>query len=96
MQLPMNRQTDEQIPYPEWQEPFLQALLELDEEKLRERVVAAEVAISHRLNAIAHDPLQQTERQAIEDALSSLRILKRTSMPPMRIGAIDGERGSTA
>lgn len=79
MRLPENERTDEQIPYPEWQKPFLQALLELDEEKLSERVAAAEAAISKRLQVIAYDPLQQMERHAIEDALSSLRILKRTS-----------------
>lgn len=96
MEPPMNRRTDEPIPYPEWQNSFLQALLELDQEKLRDRVAAAEAAISHRLEAIAHDPLQQEERQAIEDALSSLRILKRTSMPSLRSEAIAGDAGTAA
>lgn len=79
MQLSNNKKTDEHIPYPEWQKPLLQALLELDEKKLGERVAAAEAAISKRLQVIAYDPLRQMERHAIEDALSSLRILKRTS-----------------
>jgi hypothetical protein len=78
MQLSDDKKTDEQIPYPEWQKPFEQALLELDEEKLSERVAAAESAIFRRLQVIAYDPLQHAERHAIEDALSSLRILKRT------------------
>jgi hypothetical protein len=48
---------------------------------LSERVAAAEAAISNRLQVIADDPFQQAERNAITDALSSLRILKRTSAP---------------
>jgi hypothetical protein len=83
MKLSENKQTDERIPYPEWQEPFRQALLELDENRLSERVAAAEAAISNRLEVIEDDPLQQAERNAITDALSSLRILKRTSGPTM-------------
>jgi hypothetical protein len=39
--------------YPEWQNEFRAALLELDTEKLRERVAAAETAIFNRLQAIS-------------------------------------------
>ncbi len=97
MALHMNRQTDEQVPYPEWQKPLLQALLELDDEKLKKRVADAEAAISRRLDVIARDPQQQTERQAIEDALASLRILRKISDSPTVDGANrpkDGEVGS--
>jgi hypothetical protein len=61
--------------YPEWQNEFRAALLELDTEKLRERVAAAETAIFNRLQAISQGS-NTAERQAIEDALARLRVLK--------------------
>jgi hypothetical protein len=64
--------------YPEWQDEFRAALLELDTEKLRERVAAAETAIFNRLQAISRSSDAHAERQAIEDALASLRVLKTT------------------
>ena len=68
------------ILYPEWQRDYQAALLELDREKLRERVEAAETAIFKRLQAISQSPENQAERQAIEDALAGLRVLKRESL----------------
>jgi len=65
------------ILYPEWQNELRAALLELDREKLRERIATAGAAIFKRLQAISHDPNHITERQTIEDALTSLRVLKR-------------------
>ena len=79
MQLSNERKTDEGIRYPEWQEPYQQALLEPDEEQLSARVAAAEMAISNRLRALAGNSNHHAERQAIEDALASLRVLKRIS-----------------
>jgi hypothetical protein len=69
--------TDEDIRCAEWREPYQQALLELDQKKLSERIAAVETAISNRLRAIAGDSNHHAERQAIDDALSSLRVLKR-------------------
>ena len=80
MQLPKETKTVEGIRYPEWQKPYQQALLELDQEKLRDRIAAAETAISNRLRALAGDSNHHAERQASEDALSSLRVLKRNRL----------------
>ena len=55
------------ILYPEWQNEYQVALLELDRKKLLERVKAAESAIFNRIQAIS--PTLAVERQAIEDAL---------------------------
>jgi hypothetical protein len=66
-----------QILYPEWQADYQAALVELDPQKLPERVQAAETAIFKRLQAISQNTDNQAERQAIEDALASLRVLKR-------------------
>ena len=63
--------------YPEWQNLLLEALVELDTDKLKDRVAAAETAIFKRLQSISQTTDHQAERQAIDDALISLRFLKR-------------------
>jgi hypothetical protein len=68
------------ILYPEWQAEYQAALLELDPKKLFERVTAAETAIFNRLQAMSHTSDGHAERQAIEDALASLRVLKRDNL----------------
>lgn len=67
------------LPYPEWQKPVQEALIELDENKFERRIAAAETAIFNRLRAIAGSSNHGAERQAIEDALALLRALKRDS-----------------
>ena len=67
-----------EILYPEWQPEHQAALLELDRKKLLERVTTAETAIFNRIQAIS--PEHAAERQAIEDALASLRVLKRDNL----------------
>jgi len=66
------------ILYPEWQNEYQVALLELDRKRLLERVTAAETAIFNRIKAIL--PNHAAERQAIEDALASLRVLRRDNL----------------
>jgi MoxR-like ATPase len=68
------------IPYPEWQNEYAAALVELDREKLAERVAASETAIFNRLQAISQSSDHHAERQAIKDALTALRVLKRESL----------------
>jgi hypothetical protein len=69
------------LKFPEWQEPYLEALLETDERKLIERVKLAESAILMRLRAIQSDS-DKMEKQAIEDALCGLTVLKRETVQP--------------
>ena len=66
-----------ELKYPEWQEPFRQALLESDREELKEQLMAVETVILKRLDSIADDSAFRDEQQAIHDALSTIRILKR-------------------
>jgi hypothetical protein len=77
---PSSPSPDPDILYPEWQNEFKAALLELDREKLLQRVTAAETAIFNRAQAMSQSADGHTERQAIEDALASLRVLKRDSL----------------
>ena len=65
------------ILYPGWQHEYYAALVETTPRKLSERVIAAETAIFKRLQAMATSEDSLAERQAIEDALASLRILKK-------------------
>jgi hypothetical protein len=69
-----------EILYPQWQNEYAAALVELDREKLPERVAAAEAAIFNRLQVISQSSDHQVERQVIEDALAALRVLKRDEM----------------
>ncbi len=75
--------------YPDWQNEYAAALLELDPGKLPERVAAAETSIFNRLQVMSQSSDHQAERQAIEDALAALRVLKRENL-----GFPDWERGS--
>ena len=68
------------VVYPEWQNEYQAAMLELNRENLTTLVETAENAIYRRLQAISQRPDHQAERQAIEDALASLRVLKRDSL----------------
>jgi len=68
------------LKFPEWQEPYLEALLETDERKLVQRVKLAESAILMRLRAIQSDS-DMTEKQAIEDALCGLTVLQKGDSP---------------
>ena len=72
--------TSPKILYPEWQPAYKDALLELDPKQLRARVTVAEAAIFNRLQALSNSTDSQAERQAIEDALAGLRVLKRDSL----------------
>jgi hypothetical protein len=62
--------------YPEWQKIYHDALLELNPQKLVQRVNEAERAILSRLQEMRIGPDSHAEAQAIEDALNGLRVLK--------------------
>src|SRR5260370_17646273 len=79
------RMTDPSSPslnilYPEWQPEYQAALLEFAPKLLKERVKAAETAIFNRLQVISGSNDSHAERQAIEDALAGLRVLKRARL----------------
>jgi hypothetical protein len=68
------------ILYPDWQLQYRTALLELDPQKLPDRIDQAETAIFYRLQVLSQTPNHRAERQAIGDALASLRTLKRETL----------------
>jgi hypothetical protein len=63
--------------YPEWSPKYREALLEVDPKKLFERVAEAEMAIFGRLQQLSGTQDGHAERDAIEDALRALRVIKR-------------------
>ncbi|NDQ56159.1 MAG: hypothetical protein GZ088_03685 [Acidipila sp.] len=62
----------------DWRELFGAAIIELNPEILKVRVERAEAAITLRLETLGKEAGSVPERQAIVDALSSLRLLKST------------------
>ena len=60
------------LEFPEWQEPYLEALMETDQRKLVGRVNLAEKTIFLRLKEIQSSSKRRAEEQAIEDALRAL------------------------
>jgi hypothetical protein len=65
------------LKYPEWQKHVQAALVEVDEERLPQKVADAEAAIFQRLQELG-DALDTTgERLALEEASRSLLVLKR-------------------
>jgi hypothetical protein len=60
----------------EWQAAYHSAVLEVDREKMPERIVAARQAISNRLQGLYGNPDHHAEREQIEDALRALAVLE--------------------
>ncbi len=59
----------------EWRTLYRAAILELDPKRLQARVKAAEDAINARASSVARVP--RDERREMDDALATLRVLKR-------------------
>jgi len=69
--------------YPTWQREYEASLCEPDLKKLLERVHSAETAIFNRLQQLAQGSESadhNAEQEAIADALSTLRLLKRDKL----------------
>ena len=60
-----------------WVGLYRSAILELDLEKLPERIGIARSAIEERLQALAGSKVSLEERQALHDARRNLRLLER-------------------
>jgi hypothetical protein len=69
--------SDEELKYPKWQAPLQEAILEFDREKLREKIQDVETLIFERLQQLRQSSDGRSEQEAINDALSILRVIKR-------------------
>ena len=68
------------IPKLDWRQKFEAALLEVDQQKLPELVEAAEAAIYLRLQSLVNSPDGRVERDALTDAMRSLRVIQTEKM----------------
>ena len=69
------------ILYPEWQDKFQAALLEVDLKNLLQKIKQAEMGILDRIKALSLSSREEAGRQAIENALGVLQLLKREKLP---------------
>jgi hypothetical protein len=78
-----------------WRQLYRTAILEINRDKLRERVKAAEEAILYRVSF--HAEIPNEERIALRDAVSALSILKRErSSAPMITSLVIFVRASSS
>jgi hypothetical protein len=66
-----------ELKYPQWQEPFRNAIIEFSTQQLGEKLQKVEAMILDRLRVLSSDIKSLGERQALLDAISIIRILKR-------------------
>ena len=59
-----------------WQKIIQEALLELDPEKLKQKIGEAETAVFQRLQALGQSPGAERERDALQNASNTLLTLK--------------------
>jgi hypothetical protein len=64
----------------DWQKYYQEALLELDPARLRERIDQAYKSIQRCMD-LTSPHSHPTQRQALEDALANLRVLRREAAP---------------
>jgi hypothetical protein len=69
-----------ELRYPEWQTPYEEALLAVDEQELEDKVRFAEWKIFERLQKISADSDHHDERSALAEAVNALRVLKRDTL----------------
>jgi hypothetical protein len=59
-----------------WEETYLQTILEVNGQKMQERIAATRKAIAGRLRNLEHDSDHHTERHKMERALTALKTLE--------------------
>ena len=76
---------DRHLKYDHWKLLYQEVLVEHRPQELRRKIQSAEAAIYQRLQAMAHNASDQSERQVIADAVFTLRILQRGKLFPEEI-----------
>jgi hypothetical protein len=67
---------DKHMNYPEWQKPYRAALVEVNPQKLSEKIAIAEAAISQRARELTTNNWDIDEHLAVRDAAFNLHVLK--------------------
>jgi hypothetical protein len=68
------------IRFPEWQQAYEAAILEMDRIVVSNRIAEAETAILKRLEKIRLSAIHEAERQAIQNAIFMLHIVKQEEL----------------
>ena len=71
---------DEQLKFPEWQGLLQDLILEFDREKLTQKIQEVENLIFERQQQLNQASNSHPEREAIQDALNIIRVLKRDKL----------------
>ena len=66
--------SEELLKYPQWQEAYLAAMLDMNPQTMKSRISVAQAAIQKRVMNVSNKPNSE-EQEAISDALSNLRVL---------------------
>jgi hypothetical protein len=72
--------SDGELKYPKWQAQFQDAILERDPEALIEKIQKFEAAVFVRLQELSSDSDHHGEREAIADAVSTVRVVKKEKL----------------
>jgi len=70
----------DQLKYPQWQEPFRNAVTAFGTQQLGEKLRKVETMILDRMQVLSSDIKSLDERQSLLDAISIIRVLKRDKM----------------
>jgi len=69
--------SQDELQFPEWQGPLQDVILEFDRERMLKKMQDVEALIFERLRQLSVSSDGRVEHDALNDALSVLRILKR-------------------
>ena len=72
--------SDGKLKYPKWQAPLQEVIFEPDRKKLGDKIQKLEVLILERVLQLQLESDGDSEQEAINDALSILRALKRDKL----------------
>jgi hypothetical protein len=72
--------TDGELKFPHWQAPLQDLILEFDLVKLQEKIREVEALLFARLQQFDHGTNNRDEKIALQDALSTGRIMKRDGL----------------
>ena len=70
----------DELKYPQWQEPFRNAITAFGTRQLSEKLKKVEAMVLDRLQVLSSDIKSLDERQALLDAISIIRVLKRDQL----------------
>jgi hypothetical protein len=68
------------LEFPTWQLPYFDAVSEIPQGNLRERVDVAEKAILIRMEVLSRTSGRESERVAIREALGALHVIKKAKL----------------